>query len=261
MLLLLCGKPTGKPKYNYPFCHGTAPFEEPGTLYTIGDLYLWHQKFLESGARSKDQQHFQNLVNSPLITGPEDLPVLSLLNCPSLHILIGVVNKLIKEMENNVFSSQTEGKTWMESFLKRMHIARKKKQGNNDLEGNQSRDFLRCIDKLEVLLMRECPDRIVEAMPYIVVLKAFDKVVHSCFGVTLVEGYKENITMFSKLYRELGITVTPKVQHITDFMALKGEAAGLGFYSEQAMESVHQDFKVILRAVHISMDTRMLHET
>ena len=106
--------------------------------------------------------------------------------------------------------------------------------------------------------MRECPDRIVEAMPYIVVLKAFDKVVHSCFGVTLVEGYKENITMFSKLYRELGITVTPKVhmveQHITDFMALKGEAAGLGFYSEQAMESVHHDFKVIIRAVHVSMD-------
>ena len=142
-------------------------------------------------------------------------------------------------------------------FLKRMHIARKKKQGNNDLEGNQSRDFLRCIDKLEVMLMKECPDRIVEALPYIAVLRAFNKVVHSCFGVTLLEGYAENITMFSKLYRELGITVTPKVhmveQHIMDFIGLKGEAAGLGFYSEQAMESVHHDFKVIFRVVHFSM--------
>ena len=60
---------------------------------------------------------------------------------------------------------------------------------------------------------------------------------------------------FSQLYRELGITVTPKVhmveQHITEFMGLKGEAAGLGFYSEQAIESVHHDFKVILRTVHL----------
>ena len=33
-------------------------------------------------------------------------------------------------------------------------------------------------------------------------------------------------------------------QHIVDFLDMKGEAAGLGFFSEQAMESVHHDFKV-----------------
>ena len=44
LVLLLCGKPTGKPKHNSPF-----------------------------------------------ITGPENLLVLDLLNCSSLHILIGKV--------------------------------------------------------------------------------------------------------------------------------------------------------------------------
>ena len=35
-------------------------------------------------------------------------------------------------------------------------------------------------------------------------------------------------------------------EHIGDFLRLKGEAAGLGFYSEQAMEAVHHDFKANL---------------
>ena len=105
-MLLLCSKPTGKPKYNCPFCDGTAPFDDKYDLYTIGDLYTWHQVYLryiikkntfnlnvqkydESGAQSRQQQFYQNVVNPPLITGPPDRVVLDLLNCPSLHILIG----------------------------------------------------------------------------------------------------------------------------------------------------------------------------
>ena len=34
-------------------------------------------------------------------------------------------------------------------------------------------------------------------------------------------------------------------KHVVDFLDLKGESAGLGFYSEQAMEAVHHDFKVM----------------
>ena len=43
MLLLLIGKPTGKPKYNCPFCDGSAPFTDSYSLYTVGDCYEWHQ--------------------------------------------------------------------------------------------------------------------------------------------------------------------------------------------------------------------------
>ena len=34
-------------------------------------------------------------------------------------------------------------------------------------------------------------------------------------------------------------------KHVVDFLDMKGESAGLGFYSEQAMEAVHHDFKII----------------
>ena len=95
-----------------------------------------------------------------------------------------------------------------------MNIVRKKKQGKADLEGNQSRRFLKCVDKLEVMLMMDCPDRAVVAIPYVEVLKAFNNVVHSCFGVALMADYKDHISRFSKLYRDLEISVTPKVKNM-----------------------------------------------
>lgn len=92
-----------------------------------------------------------------------------------------------------------------------MNILSKKKQGNTDLEGNQSRAFLMCVDRLEAMLMMESSSVVVVAIPFIETLKAFNSVVHSCFGVALLEDYKDNIARFSKLYRDLDISVTPKV--------------------------------------------------
>ena len=74
----------------------------------------------------------------PLVTGPPDILVLDLLNCPSLHIMIGicfsriktlcnlfftgVVNKLISELQKNAFANPTEGEKWVEEFLKKVII-------------------------------------------------------------------------------------------------------------------------------------------
>ena len=49
--------------------------------------------------------------------------------------------------------------------------------------------------------------------PYIHVCRAFSRVVCSCFGVGLKDGYEEHIKEFKRLYMALGITVTPKVNH------------------------------------------------
>ena len=93
-----------------------------------------------------------------------------------------------------------------------MTIVRKKKQGKADLEGNQARAFLKCLDRLEECLMRESPSVVVQGLGYIAVLRCFDTVVHQCFGVTLdAANYKDSINRFSQLYRDIGISVTPKV--------------------------------------------------
>ena len=76
----------------------------------------------------------------------------------------------------------------------------------------------------------------------------FKKVVDSCFGKTLDPNFRTFIANFSFSYRQLGISVTPKVhcveKRLAEFLEHKGLQAGLGEYSEQPMETAHADFKV-----------------
>ena len=146
----------------------------------------------------------------------------------------------------------------MNEYLKQESIVRKKSQGGHALEGNQARKFLKRVDSLELALKKESSMSMVEGLPYIAALRAFDRVVVACFGMELKPDYKEHIAMFSKLYRELDISVTPKVhmveKHIVDFLELKGEEGGLGFWMEQAMEAVHHDFKIFWEKYKVDID-------
>ena len=40
--------------------------------------------------------------------------------------------------------------------------------------------------------------------------------------------------------------------HVAEFLKLKGEVAGLGFWSEQSMEAGHHDFKMEWKKVKVS---------
>ena len=89
------------------------------------------------------------------------------------------------------------------SFCPQIIVVKKNKQGKSDLEGNQSRAFLKCLDKLEESLMRECsPSVVMNGLAYVETLRAFNQVVHTCFGVKLHRGYKESISRFSQLYSD-----------------------------------------------------------
>ena len=64
--------------------------------------------------------------------------------------------------------------------------------------------------------------------------------------------YEDDIKIFMDNYRALGLTVTPKVHileaHTAQFLKMFNENKALGWYSEQAMESCHQELKKELRA-------------
>ena len=70
-------------------------------------------------------------------------------------------------------------------------------------------------------------------------------VVLSCYGRVLSPNYKDQINFFRRSYKNLKISVTPKIHavlfHIIEFCDSKG--MGLSPRSEQASESVHHDFK------------------
>ena len=70
---------------------------------------------------------------------------------------------------------------------------------------------MKCIDQLEQEFYSGGDEVVVRGLPYIKALRLFDRVVSSCFGMTLQPGYEEAIESFHKAYLELEISVTPKV--------------------------------------------------
>ena len=96
-------------------------------------------------------------------------------------------------------------------FFLQVSIVRKSYQGAHSLEGNQSSEFLKMVDKLELALLQECDSVKLAGLPFIEMLRSFRAVQVACFGMELQPDYKEKIEKFSKLYRALEISVTPKV--------------------------------------------------
>ena len=100
-------------------------------------------------------------------------------------------------------------------FLKE-NITVSQKQGGK-LEGNSSRKLLECVDSLEVEFGKHSHEVLLLGMPFMRVLRAFNKVVHTTFGMVLLDGWEAHIREFTDSYRGLRnkvdnpITVTPKV--------------------------------------------------
>ena len=59
--------------------------------------------------------------------------------------------------------------------------------------------------------MNQPSEAIINGLPFTQTIKAFNKVVGACFGLKLDPAYKAAIAEFKRLYLELDISVTPKV--------------------------------------------------
>ena len=91
---------------------------------------------------------------------------------------------------------------------------------------------------------------VVECQPVTTALRSFKVVQEKCFGQDLIEGYQTAIAQFSSDYRKTAIKEpTLKVHileaHVVQFLDRQKQAypgKGLGYWSEQASESVHYDW-------------------
>ena len=99
-----------------------------------------------------------------------DKRVIEVLHIPSLHLLLGVVDKLLQELEKKV------SKNWVDKYLKKVNIVRKSYQGQHSLEGNQCSEFLKKLDILKRELMKESTGLIVVTLPILQVFRTFRKV-------------------------------------------------------------------------------------
>ena len=101
--------------------------------------------------------------------------------------------------------------------------------------------MLRNLDKLEEIVSKDL-------LPLVETLRAFDKVVHSCFGKEAHDNYKEQINAFEKcsfdIYMEFDVNFSTKahilIEHVPQVIQRTGK--GLFFQSEEVVEATHSKF-------------------
>ena len=134
-------------------------------------------------------------------------------------------------------------KDWPNVSLWLSHINIKPKNYHHGaFVGNDCLKMLKNVDSLQQ--MAEVHN-IHVIQKYVHALRSLYNVVVSCFGMVLDQKYNAYINIFKDIYKDLGISVTPKVHilinHVPEF--LKKHNRSLGWYSEQTLGSIHYDFK------------------
>ena len=182
------------------------------------DLFSVSQAYLDGGSKYSKQMDYQNFVHKPLITGEYTQQVLDIINLPSLHMLLGVTDNIIKAIERSVFESELEGQMWMDNYLNTViFVSRNKKQQRSALEGNQARKFIASVGLLEQQLANHSEEALMKATPMIQVGKAFHKVIESYMGMDLMPNWRDTIDHFTLIYRQSDMSITPKVSNIKCF--------------------------------------------
>ena len=144
-----------------------------------------------------------NCVHEPLFwdgtDNMKDELMLHLIPPAELHLLIGPVNTMFKELEE----------LWSEGandWAKRCHAFKEGLHGG-EFNGNSCMRLLReeSIKMLESLIPSEHTS-------YVHAFCTFGKVVESCFGYFVLPSFREDIEDFKESYLRLDISVTVKVK-------------------------------------------------
>lgn len=232
------------------FCENNN-LENVGSPRTIGNCTSYFEAWRNAGSTIKNAKNYKNCINLPVFTGDENTRILEIIPPPELHLMLGVMNKIVNHMQGE-FSKETN------EWTNLCNVQREITHGGTGFKGNSCKILLNKVDSLRAICAVGC-------LKYVETLQDFQRVVNECFGTQLNPSYRESIKKFKSSYLALGISVTPKVHavfyHIEDFC--ENSKRGLGFYSEQAMESVHSDFKTVwnkykVSETHSDYDSRLL---
>ena len=219
--------------YPCTWCESRTPFEIPGQLRTLGRIRDLARAYKDAGSPKNKASQYFNCIHEPLFDGDDSETLLEIIPPPELHLMLGTVGHLFSKI--NEMWGDNQGIDWaLDHYI---HLAPYR---GGSLEGPQCKALLQ--DERLADLKLSVPENLEK---FVEVLHQFNLVRESCFGQDLAFNYKSQIEQFEIAYKKLGISVTPKIHcifvHVPQFCDLKG--VGLGFYSEQASESVHYDFK------------------
>lgn len=220
-----------------------------GEYRTVGSCIGNFERWNEAGSKKNSAKLFKNCVGPPICSEDEDKEIIEIITPPELHLLIGIVNHIYKQM---FLVYETTCLEW----IKKCNVSTDTFNGSDAFAGNSCSILLGKVDILRAIGPIGC-------VKFAKCFEDLRKVVSSCFSVHLdKENFQQYIKDFEKSYCDLKISVTPKVHaliHHVPYFCLK-TGKGLGFYSEQAMEAVHADFKKIWEKYKLKKDHPNYHE-
>ena len=231
---IICGIQSHASKHPCCWCDAdSSKLGLCGSLRIFGGIKKAHQEFIAHGNDVKKAKQFGNVIHSPLLNFPDESLILDAIPPMELHLLLGVVNHLYKNLSN----IWPECKNWPEA----LNIPLQPFHGGH-FQGNHCQKLLKNVDILQE--KAEAAAAFAE-FPFIDTFRKFEKVVVACFGMQLDKNYQEHIENFRSSYHDLPATITPKVHavffHVSQFISQNHK--GLGHYSEQATEALHSNFK------------------
>ena len=248
MYIYIIGKCYSTCKYPCIFGSGHSPWTEDCELLTVGDARRLWTEYMAAGGKGTGQK-FGSFVNEILVQYPDETLLLDILNFPELHVMLGLVQKLLDYIK--LASSTSFG----EAVLKALNLTQTFHRGQKGLNGNACKKLLENTDCITIM-SHSLPDSCdkVKIAAATKTLSLLNDVVNSSFGVLVKEGWEQNIQDFCASYRALPmISYPPKFHlvesHLEQFLRRRWsqdssyEGFGLGYWSEQPFEALHHKFE------------------
>ena len=248
LINMVCGQQGHRSTYPCPFCTSKGRgkdvdnFEDQyeADLRTFGFNREQARKF-QANKKTAAKDCF-NVVNEPVLDAEDDDYILDVIFISSLHINLGLVFKILQELDDELVKIGHHG--WVLDWLKKNSILGERDANLNDLNGPATTKFLKKLPQLRADLIKMKADALLK---YVEVAEALSEVRTACFGSepeSLDPNFEDKIKHLEELWLDAGISVTTKAhclfRHVPEQICKYGMP--LGKYSEQAVEACHYDF-------------------
>ena len=275
-----CGCSTAMSTCPCPYCRmrrldfgDFAKIPSRGDPRTVGEIEKYARMYQEAsrnhtGKNKLSSQDYFNCENPPLFLHflvPLHFTIMSLMPPPELHILLGMANDFFDLLVDRL-SHNPQYINLIKEFLTKAGLKRKEyfTQGRTTFPGQFAGDDCKTLlNKVDLLAqeLQKIPAAFQIAEPIITAMRSFNNVRTQCFGVVLDENYKRSITEFAHLWLKCERSITLKchvlIVHVSEFLDLQKNnypGMGLGFWAEQAMESMHSEWNHFWERRKVGLD-------